>query len=370
MSALSDLASLTGARQDAARELLTRVHGDAELERTYPLVFDPRFSGRIVTVEEQGQVRAACATLARDFLVQGAGIPIGLIGSVATDEGWRRRGLGTRLLERARQELREQGCAFALLWAREPGYYLKRGFTPVGTELDFLLVSELALALPEPDGARESGPADAAAIHELYSAHPVRVRRTVEETAALLGCPGMQTLVRERRGAVVAYACLGRGRDLADAIHEWGGDSVDVLALVRAHLERRFPARESGCLFLMTPAEGRGASELAYRLVRAGAPSKRGLLGLGTILDREAAAGLLAEQLGASASVTLVDGPQGQRFRIRGPADEGELDDEAVLALLFATSEVRGEARRMLQRFGLERARLPLEPFAWGLDSI
>ncbi len=359
-----------------ARDLIARVHGDGELARTSPLVFDPALAGgtgRLIALEEEGAVRSACAILPRDFLVDGAAIRVGLIGSVATDPACRNRGWATRLLEQAQAELARAGCAFALLWADDARFYLERGFSPVGAEDDFLLVSELALSLPEPRGVREMRAQDAPAIQRLYERHRERAARTVEETSALLGAPAMTTLVRERpRGAgepaeLVAYACLGRGRDLADAIHEWAGDSEDVLALVRAQLERRFPSGEQGALFLIAPPS---ASDLAYRLLRIGALSKRGILGLGRILDRARAAQLLGARLGAEGSATLVEGAEGPRFRIHGPRSEGQLDDDGALALLLGASDVRGEVARFLARFGLEHARLPLELFAWGLDSI
>ena len=68
----------------------------------------------------------------------------------------------------------------------------------------FLLgAAGLFLGACAPLGGRASRVAtaeDAAAIHELYERHPVRVNRTAAETAALLDCPGMQALVLERDG--------------------------------------------------------------------------------------------------------------------------------------------------------------------------
>jgi predicted N-acetyltransferase YhbS len=353
----------------AARELIRRVHATDDLERAYPLVFDREHPERLVVLEEAGEVRAACAILPREFALGEARVRAGLIGSVSTDAAWRGRGLGTRLLATAEAELARAGCLFALLWAEDPGYYLRRGYAPIGAEDDYLLVSELAEALPAPSGVRALRPEDVPALARLHAAHPARILRTPAEFAALLSVPGMTVLVRERAllphqpPVPVAYACLGRGRDLADAIHEWAGASEDVLALVRAHLERRFPGREPGALFLMAPTS---AGELGYRLLRAGAVSKRGILGLGKLLDRERTAAFLRERLGTQATVDV----QGEKLELRGPRERAELDDDALLALILGAHDVRDEARRLLARLGLEKARLPLEPFAWGLDSI
>jgi GNAT superfamily N-acetyltransferase len=353
----------------AALGFLERVLATRTLAAEYPLVFDAHFAGETVELVEQGEVRAACALLVREFRIGAHTVRGGLIGSVATDPAWRQRGLATRLLVRAEETLRARGCLFALLWAEDPGFYLKRGYAPFGTECDYLLVSELALVLPEPSGVRELCAGDEPFLHRLHERHVQRVERSPEETRALLGVPGMLTLVRERSGAPthppqpVAYACLGRGRDLADAIHDWAGEPEDVLALLRAHLERRFPARETGALFLMAPPS---AGELGYRLLKLGAVSKRGILGLGKVLDGRAASALLCSVLGAGTTATWDEG----RLTLRGPHRATELDFDAVQALLVGGPEVHDEARRLLEHLGHERARLPLEPFAFGLDSI
>ena len=346
---------------------LERVLATRALAAEYPLVFDGRFGGQTMELVEEGEVRAACATLVREFRLGELRVRAGLIGSVATDPAWRGRGLATRLLARAEDELRARGCVFALLWADEAGFYLRRGYAPFGSECDYLLVSELAHVLPPPDGVRALRPGDEPFLHRLHARHAERVERSLAETHALLGVPGMITLVRERPGAPshppqpVAYACLGRGRDLADAIHDWAGEPEDVLALVRAHLERRFPAGEAGALFLMTPG---GAAELGYRLLRLGAVSRRGILGLGKLLDARAAGELLC---GVLATDPVWNG---EKLALRGARASTELEPEALQALLFGGPEVREEARTLLERLGFERARLPLEPFAFGLDSI
>ncbi|HEX6885515.1 MAG TPA: GNAT family N-acetyltransferase [Planctomycetota bacterium] len=353
----------------AARALLERVFACEALAREYPLVFDARFDGATVELEEEGAPRAACTILVREFVVGGERLRGGLIGSVATDPAWRGRGLATRLLARAEEELRARGCLFALLWATDPRFYLARGYAPLGGERDFLLVSELTASLPEPSGVRALRPEDVPVLHRLHARHPSRVERSLEEFRALLDVPGMLTLVRERRAhpahppLPVAYACLGRGRDLADTLHDWAGAPEDVLALVRAHLERRFPEGATGALFLMAPLD---AHELAYRLVRLGAVTRPGILGLGKLLDLPAASALLGAALGSPAAVAF----DGAHTRLRGPTAAADLEPETLQALLFGAPDVAEEARGLLARLGFAPRALPLEPFAFGLDSI
>ena len=353
----------------STEEFLSDVLAAPELGREYPLVFDPRFSGHTVELERDGAVRSACAVLVRDFHVAGRRLRAGLIGSVATDPAWRGRGLATELLAKAEAELRAHGCLFSLLWAEDPAFYLARGYVPFGAEDDFLLVSEMIPLLPEALGVRALAEGDAPFLRQLHAGHSAHVERSEAEFSALLETPGMVVLVRERAAAPghpalpVAYACLGKGRDLADTIHDWAGATEDVLALVRAHLERRFGSGETGALFMMAPPQ---AAELGYRLVSLGAVVRRGVLGLGKLLDLDAAASLLESFVGGEVASVSASG-----VTLRGPASGAELDLDGFQALLFGGAEVRSEVRSFLARLGFDGALpLPLEPFVFGLDSI
>lgn len=359
------------ARDAAARALIERVtRSGAPVASESPLVFDDGFPGRLVSLSEEGDVRSACGVLVRDFLLSDGGtVRGGLIGSVCTDPDFQRRGYATRVLTEAEAALAAEGCAFALLWADSAPFYLERGYSPIGAEDDYALDAAAAQRLPQAGGVRalhvgDSG--DVAAVHALYEDHAVRVARTAEETAALLGCPGMRTLVLERDGAPRAYACCGRGQDFPNVVHEWGGAVEDVLALVRAHHTASFPDGD-GELYLVAPTAGRA---LARRLAELDVRHARGILGLGKVLDRDAVAALLNERLQPAGSATVVDGPAGRTIRIQGPKDDDVLDDDGVLAILLGPSDVRPHVEDFLARFGLEQATLPLEPFAWGLDSI
>lgn len=362
------MTQLMEGREASARMLMEQVMRDgSSLVTEYPLVFEERFPGFIVAIGEDEAVHSACATIVRDFHMGSATVSGGLIGSVSTDPEWQGKGLGTRLLIETEAALQRKGCAFALLWAEDPNFYLKRGYCPLGGEDDFSIPTSLRSVLPESTGAREMREGDEPAIHALYDAHFTRLGRTVEETTALLDCPGMKTLVLERDDQLVAYACMGRGSDLPDAIHEWGGEAEDVLPLVRAHLEQRFDEDEDGQLFLMAPTT---ATDLRTLLISLGAHHQRGILGLGKLLDPAAVLVALRTALGDIGNAELVQTANGPAFEIIGPKRQGIIDEDGVLALLFPTAEVGEQVTKFLEGFGLEDAKLPLEPFVWGLDSV
>lgn len=351
---------------DTAEAMMARaLRGSGTLAPEYPLVFRPQFSGGVVCMSEGEDVRSACAILARDFVVGESRIRGGMIGSVATDAAWRSRGYGTRILVEAEAALQLEGCGFALLWAQEPEFYLNRGYGPIGREHDVALDRACLDRLPVARGVRPFEEGDLDVVHTLYAQHPQRVERSVEEMGALLACPEMRCLVLEHEGVPVAYACCGRGADLANTVHEWAGETEAVLALLRAHGDGLDPAQS---LFLMAPSSGRA---LVDRLAELGAEVREGMLGLGKILDRHEVARVLNERLGPAGEVAVLElegAVPGLHLKAGGL--EALIDDEAALALVLGVGAVDEDVKGFLEGFGLNEVELPLEPFAWGLDSI
>lgn len=353
-----------------ARALMERVlRGGGSLAEEYPLLFGERAAGELCALEEQGEVRAACGLLVRELLCGRERLRVGLIGSVCTHAAHRGRGLGGRLLERAEARLAELGCTLAWLWADEAGFYERRGWRRAGCEVVVALDRALLAGVARDESARvrAAAPDDFAALHRLYEGHAARVDRTLGETRALLGTGGgVASLVLERGRDVVAYACLGRGADLAGCLHEWAGAPDDVLRLAREHLARA-PAPE---LFLMTPA----VAPLHERLAELGATSHAGVLGMAKLLDaaaatdlvRRAARGLVAAGLAARRddAVTHLDA------HFAGPAGALTLAPHALLDLLVPARNDRSAIAALERATGTDLPSLPLPIYLWGLDSI
>lgn len=357
-----------GASRRTATQLIERVFETNEIAREYPLVFDANFDGDLIEVETEGEVRATCAILVRDLVVGPTKIRVGLIGSVATDARSRGRGLGTEVLEAAEKELRKRGALIAMLWADDLAFYAKRGWCAFGAEHDFAVPVECVDQLPRTQNARPATSADSASIHALYSCHDARVLRTHDETRALLGVPGMRVLVDECNGDVVAYACLNRGRDLTDVVHEWGGPVEDVLALVRAHLETRVANGEAKPLYVMAPLS---STALVERLRALGAPHAVGVLAIGKIVDLPACAELAASSFEPAGYVSAKLHPAREAaVDLCGPHGSCSLASVDLLELLCAARGDTTLVDACARALGVGRGRLPLSPFVWGLDSI
>jgi len=355
-----------------ALPLIERANAGQLLGADYPLVFGDEAPGRVIAVgEQEADPQSACAILAREFVTPQGTVKVGLIGSVATDPAHQGKGLATRVLVEAEAALAVQGCHIAMLWANDPNFYYSRGYRPVGCEVDVVVPRAVASKLTRSSGVRELRASDADAIHALYLQHDSRVERSPEETQQLLAIPGMSTLVLERDGKVTGYACLGKGHDLADVIHEWGGSIEDVLALVRSHLDARFPAdaapTDNDRLFLMAPIT---AGTMVEHLVSLGCDASIGILGLGRVLDHAACAELMQACLGDAGTAEFHTTEAGPGVALACKEGQGFLNDDLILTVLFPAMGLDQEVEEFRKSFGLEQAKFPIDLFAWGLDSI
>lgn len=355
-------------RCESARGLMERVlRSGAPIAPEFPLVFDGREQAAFVVDDENGEARSACAIFERRLLVRGRELPAGLIGSVATDPRFRRQGLCSAVLARAESELARRGALLAVLWADDRAWYEKRGWRALGWEIDFHLPATLMQTLPEPFGVRERAAGDDEQIHALYERHAERVARSPEETRSLLACPGMEVLVLERWGRIAGYSCLGRGADLRDVVHEWGGDAQALFALLREHLARRRERGEEQGLYLIAPPS---AVDVAERLSRLGASLAQGVVGMGKIVHTDAAAELAARLLDRRGGVSVVSTAADGAVVLRSAQGEAHCSREELFDLLFAALAERTQVERVGKLLGVPGVELPLTPFLWGLDSI
>lgn len=358
----------------SAVELMERVLREgAPIREEYPLVFGDEAPGRIVTIEEDGEVRSTCAILVRDLITPHVSFRIGLVGSVSTHPDHRGRGLATRVLAAAEDELRAEGCLFSLLWADDPGFYARRGYQEIGTELDYVIRPKLSKKFPSSEEVRPADPKDLMAVHSLYMRHDQRIERTPGETERLMATPGMEMLVKEDTGEVVAYSCMGRGADMQGVVHEWAGAPEHVAACLHAHLRRRAMQGDTSDLYLIAPADATG---LKKTLARLGARSAPGVLGMGKLLNLQKLVELYAWFLGPDGNVRVDQRPAQLRedgkpgLRIQGPNMALLFEAEEAFRILFSPRGEERDVKYLRRALGLKLDMLPLKPFVWGLDAI
>ncbi len=335
-------------------DLMSRVLRDGRpLEGEYPLVFREGFPGKLIRLGDANGTYSGLSVLPRELVTSAGRLPVVLIGSVCTDPAHQGKGLAARALEAAEEFARERGAVATLLWADHPGYYCSRGYRAVGAEIDVQLSAALLPRLDQSGSIREASPNDSYMIHALQMASPVRVSRKLPETQALLQIPGSKTLVWESEGEVRAYASMGKGEDLTNVIHEWGGETEGVLALARAHAEARLSVDPEAQVYLIAPD---APLEVTQKLVDLGFPTARGVLAMGKLTDRSRA-------LLALASIT------GTKQEDAEKATSDLSDRELLQCLLPARSESE-TAIQVASRLGVEPGRLAMFAFVSGFDSI
>jgi hypothetical protein len=177
----------------------------------------------------------------------------------------------------------------------------------------------------------------------------------------------MSTLVLQRERDVVAYACLGRGADFTDTVHEWGGAQDDVVALAAEHARRQQRLRtEPSSIAMIAPP---GARRLRERLVALGAEVRDGVLAMAKVLDQDGLVELF-DRFGGSLRAERDSSARVDALIVRGPKGSRRLGETDLLEALFSRGGDRAAIERVERAVGGKAPALPLVPFLWGLDSI
>ena len=158
-------------------------------------------------------------------------LKVGAIGSVVTDERYRHQGLSREILNDCLKLAQEQHCDFAILWTQLFDFYRKLGFELAGTEMNFVFEHEFPVANL---GLRFSSDSKVSpeSLYRLYSQHTINTVRTLEEFKKYLKIPQTQIYTAwETNGQLAAFAIEGKGADLTDYIHEWGGGVRSLMSL-------------------------------------------------------------------------------------------------------------------------------------------
>lgn len=203
------------------------------VQHTWPQLYRSDGGGRFFVATDGERLLSHCAFRTVELHGAHGRTPIHLLGSVATDPDLRGQGLASAVLASA-LAVADATARHTLLWAERPELYARKGFAPGRPERGLTLLRRPRRPI---DGlVRPATIADHAAMHALHGAKPLRVERSPAAMSGLLTTPGLSTLVLERDGAVVAYACTGKGADLHGFWHELGGSDQDLAELLPAAL--------------------------------------------------------------------------------------------------------------------------------------
>jgi GNAT superfamily N-acetyltransferase len=230
--------------------------GEAQTE---PLPFEEEF-GALLKDNDPSRILFAAESLAsprplaalgwKSFTLK-QGLKIAAIGLVVTDAAHRKKGLSRALLQEAEARAKDEGCALVCLWSDLLEFYTKLGYTLAGSEIGWDLASDeaggaLGSTLDDVNSVsevivREARAADLPLLAGLYRQNPVGPQRDIRVFERQLKQSDTLALVAQWRGAPIAYALAGKGRDLRNVVHEIGGDVASYATLL-SEMKKRLTA--------------------------------------------------------------------------------------------------------------------------------
>ncbi len=213
---------------------------DYQSPNTYEVDFAPSFqsenlkNGRLLFVGDD-LVSTGISCLKSAQTPTGS-LKIAVIGAIATAPAWRKKGYSKRILEWLIGEAEASGVDGCLLWSDTPEFYARFGFQPVGHQLLYPL-KDFKVPVPGEDLKLEPvwSPDE---VLPLYEQHKSRVLRTAgdwNDLERITSC--MRFQARDNTGVVQAYAGVGRGKDMVNVIHEWGGTAHGLFLVLQRFLE-------------------------------------------------------------------------------------------------------------------------------------
>lgn len=198
------------------------------VQHTWPQLYRNDGQGAFFAMLDGDRLLSHCACRVEELHDHGDVRKVGLIGSVTTDPVLRGCGLASQVLDAAILYLQDEADSI-LLWAERPELYERKGFAETGYDTCVMLARP---PIGTQGGVRQLEITDHEQVHALHERKPRRIARSARTMSTLLTTPGMTTVVLERDGEVVAYACTGKGADLQGHWHEVGGSDADIATLI------------------------------------------------------------------------------------------------------------------------------------------
>lgn len=209
---------------------------------SYGVDFAPSFSEAALAgsrvVREAGAIVSGGVMVERMAVTAAGSAKFAALGAIATAEKHRGQGHSRAVMDSLIAAAEDSGAAAALLWSETPEYYTQYGFEPRGAQLLLplqIVSGDLAGLKPAPGKLAQGW--TMSAVRPLHGRHPSRIERSDDlwgEQARITSCTRLEW--RAPDGAVAAYMGIGRGKDMAGVIHEWGGSAAGLLAMLQALL--------------------------------------------------------------------------------------------------------------------------------------
>lgn len=339
-----------------------RAEHNWSIENEYPtaLTLQNRHNIRIMT--DQNQI--VSHAVVKPMVIKSPHIifKVAGIGSVVTHESYRNQGFSQKVLTDCLSIAKDQKCDIAILWTHLHDFYRKVGFELAGTEISHTFQNEFT---PPRTGLRFSNDKNISpdALNRLYSQHSVGSVRTADEIRQYLKIPHTQVYTAwNADNTLAAFAIEGKGADLQNYIHEWGGQVPDILSLMSYIRKEKKQA-----VTLITPAHAHNLNkQLEDKSTRFD-----GFLGMIKIVDELGLFGKIKRAFRAEGIADFVLEKRGNGYLFGIGSDQLIVDREHdIVRLLFGPvdfSVLCFQDKASAQKISKI---LPLPFWMWGWDSV
>ena len=165
-------------------------------------------------------------------------LSVAIIGAVATNERARGQGLASKTVASALQWATQQGAALALLWGDEHSLYRKLGFELCGEQILAPLAFLKLPALPtgnDSESILQLGRGWTPGLLECLRERTGGIKLNVDDEGWLAAQKNVEWYWLGPALKPRAYAAIGRGIDMENIVHEWGGEPA-ALQMILSHL--------------------------------------------------------------------------------------------------------------------------------------
>ena len=187
---------------------------------------------RFGVLEGDHLISTAFLRAARLRTLGGSSLRVGLIGGVTTDAGHRGKGLASEIVGEAIEKARALKLQTLLLWGSEHTLYGRLGFQLSGTQWR----AGLSACLKESHHPRATqGEMKSGFSSELFSLLQARKEGLILEQHDeqwMSRHRNVSWLTWAEAGKIKAYVAAHRGIDLQGYVHEWGGETPALMALL------------------------------------------------------------------------------------------------------------------------------------------
>lgn len=160
-------------------------------------------------------------------------VKIAAVGSVVTHPEHRSKGLSQNLIQQLMDKAWQEGADIAVLWTDLHDFYKKIGFELAGTELTVELSSQFKVASDPSLKYLLDQKFSSEALLKGFLKHSVNSLRKASDIESYLRIPNSRIhSVWDQNHKLLAYAIEGKGADLQDYVHEWGGETTPLLSLL------------------------------------------------------------------------------------------------------------------------------------------